>query len=62
MCDVEFIDFKVLYKGIDTNLTLIEYNNLIYQRIDIHHYLEEIYKQSTIYLRDKKIDEILDTL
>jgi hypothetical protein len=42
MCDVEFIDFKVLYKGIDTNLTLIEYNNLIYQRIDIHHYLDTL--------------------
>ena len=62
MSDVVFIDFKVVYKGLETNLSVIEYANLIDKKIDIHHYLEEIYKQSTVYLRDKKIDEILDTL
>lgn len=59
MNDIVFINFKVIYKDIETDITMEGFYDAIHQGIDIFSYLEEMYKKSTVYLRDKKLNELL---
>jgi len=58
--DVEFDENgRLIYKGVKFETTLEEILDLQNYGIDAMNYIEEIYKTSTVYIRDMKIDLIL---
>lgn len=57
--DIEYDGLKVIYKGLDIGVTREQLQDLDMMSIDYSFYLEEMYKQTTVYLRDMKLTELL---
>jgi hypothetical protein len=58
--DMEYEDNKLIYKGIPIGITREQMQDLLtYGNIDIVYYLEEMYKNNIVIIRDVKIDLIL---
>lgn len=56
---VEFKDEELIYKGIPTGIKREQVYDLQNHGIDVMNYLEDIYKNSIVIIRDVKIDLIL---
>ena len=58
--DIEFDkNNRLIYKGVEMYLTREQICDLQINGIDPIYYVEEMYKKSTVYIRDYKIDLIL---
>ena len=58
--DVEFDENdRLIYKGVKFETTKEQIYHLQDYGVDAMNYIEEMYKKSTIYIRDQKIDLIL---
>jgi hypothetical protein len=57
--DLEMINDKVFYKGLNINITLEQIQDLQIYGVDVFFYIEKIYKQNLQIIRDEKLNEIL---
>jgi len=57
--DLEMINDKVFYKGLNINITLEQIQDLQIYGVDVFYYIEKIYKQNLQIIRDEKLNEIL---
>ena len=57
--DIEFKDNELIYKGIPTCITREQVYDLQNHGIDVMNYLEDMYRNSIVIIRDTKIDLIL---
>ncbi len=58
--DIEFDkNNRLIYKGVKMDLTREQIYDLQINGIDAIYYVEDMYKKSKVYIRDKKIELIL---